>query len=233
MSGVNAGIGNLIAEGNKQRILSVFWELRAFRYWGAFILVFSFYYFIEPFIKLWLGTEYIMSRSILVVILINVFIGQTRIVVMGFLNGYGLFKDTWSSIVEAILNIGTAIILGSYMGMEGVLLGTTISLFFMIGLWKPYFLYKEGFHIPLKNYWLNTSIYFLVSISIWVLLDCLLIPYLNINYISSFTNLILTIFILVPIYAIFTWIGYCFLSQGMKDFSIRLLHIIKAKKGQL
>lgn len=64
MSGANAGIGNLIAEGNKQRILSVFWELRAFRYWGAFILVFSFYYFIEPFIKLWLGAEYIMSRSI-------------------------------------------------------------------------------------------------------------------------------------------------------------------------
>ena len=61
MSGANAGIGNLIAEGNKQRILSVFGELRAFRYWGAFILVFSFYYFIEPFIKLWLGPEYIMS----------------------------------------------------------------------------------------------------------------------------------------------------------------------------
>lgn len=233
MSGANAGIGNLIAEGNKQRILSVFWELRAFRYWGAFVLVFSFYYFIEPFIKLWLGTEYIMSRSILVIILINVFIGQTRIVVMGFLNGYGLFKDTWSSIAEAILNIGTAIILGSYMGMEGVLLGTTISLFFMICLWKPYFLYKEGFQMPIKNYWLNTSIYFLVSISIWILLDCLLIRYLNINYISSFTNLILTIFILVPIYAIFTWIGYYFLSQGMKDFSIRLLHIIKAQRGKL
>lgn len=174
-----------------------------------------------------------MNRFILTIMLINVFIGQTRIVVMSFLNGYGLFKDTWSPITEAILNIGTAIILGSYMGIEGVLLGATVSLFFMICLWKPYFLYKEGFQIPIKNYWVNTSIYFLVSISIWVLLDRLLIPYFNINHISSFTNLILIIFILVPIYTIFTWVGYYFLSQGMKDFSIRLLHIIKAKRGQL
>lgn len=233
MSGANAGIGNLIAEGNKQRILSVFWELRAFRYWGAFILVFSFYYFIEPFIKLWLGAEYIMSRSILIIILINVFIGQTRIVVMGFLNGYGLFKDTWSPITEAILNIGTAILLGNYMGMEGVLLGTTVSLFFMICLWKPYFLYKEGFQMPINSYWINTSIYFIISISVWFLLDCLLIPYFNINQISSFTDLILNILILIPIYIILTWIGYFYLSKGMKDFSIRLLHVIKIKRSQL
>lgn len=233
MSGANAGIGNLIAEGNKQRILSVFWELRAFRYWGAFILVFSFYYFIEPFIKLWLGPEYIMSRFTLIIILINVFIGQTRIVVMGFLNGYGLFKDTWSPITEAILNIGTAILLGTYMGMEGVLLGTTVSLFFMICLWKPYFLYKEGFQMPVKSYWMGTSIYFIVSISVWFLLDFLLTPYLHIDQISSFKELIVNILILIPIYIILTWIGYYYLSKGMKNFSIRLLHIIKAKRSQL
>ena len=226
MGGANAGIGNLIAEGDKQRILSVFWELRAFRYWGAFILVFTFYYFIEPFIKLWLGEEYIMNRSILIIILINVFIGQTRVVVMGFLNGYGLFKDTWSPITEAILNIGTSILLGSYMGIEGVLLGTTISLFFMICLWKPCFLYKEGFQMPVKSYWINTFIYFIISISVWFLLDFLFIPYLNIDQISSFTNLILIILILVPTYIICTWIGYYYFSKGMKDFSIRLLHVI-------
>lgn len=233
LSSSNAGVGNLIAEGNKQRIVSVFWELRAFRYWGAFILVFSFYYFIEPFIKLWLGSEYIMSRFILIIILINVFIGQTRIIVMSFLNGYGLFKDTWSPITEAILNIGTAILLGSYMGIEGVLLGTTVSLFFIICLWKPYFLYKEGFQMPVKSYWTNTSIYFIISIGTWLLLDRLLVPYLNINHIYTFTHLLLNIFILVPIYTILTWIGYYFLSKGMKDFSTRLLHIIIAKKKRL
>ena len=94
-SGASGGIGNLIAEGKKNRILSVFWEMRAFRYWSAFILVFTFYYFIEPFIQLWLGHGYVMDRIVLVVILANVFIKQTRVVVMGFLNGYGLFKDVW------------------------------------------------------------------------------------------------------------------------------------------
>lgn len=232
MSGANAGIGNLIAEGNKQRILSVFWELRAFRYWGAFILVFSFYYFIEPFIKLWLGAEYIMNRFILIIILINVFIGQTRIVVMGFLNGYGLFKDTWSPVTEAILNICTAMLLGSYMGMEGVLLGSTVSLLFIICLWKPYFLYKEGFQMPVKSYWINTSVYFIISITVWFFLDYLIVPYLYIENISSFFGLILSIFKLIPVYVLLTWAGYYYYSKGMKEFSIRLLHILKLKNGQ-
>lgn len=231
MSGANAGIGNLIAEGNKQRILSVFWELRAFRYWCAFVLVFSFYYFIEPFIKLWLGPEYVMNRYILIIILINIFIGQTRIVVMGFLNGYGLFKDTWSPIAEAVLNIGTAILLGKYLGIEGVLLGTTISLFIIICLWKPYFLYKEGFCMSVKNYWTNTSVYFIISASVWFFLDYFIVPYIYIDNISSFFGLILSILKLIPVYVLMTWAGYYYFSKGMKKFSIRLLHIFKLKKG--
>lgn len=87
--------------------------------------------------------------------------------------------------------------------------------------------------MPINSYWINTSIYFIISISVWFLLDCLLIPYFNINQISSFTDLILNILILIPIYIILTWIGYFYLSKGMKDFSIRLLHVIKIKRSQL
>lgn len=229
MSGANAGIGNLIAEGNKPRIISVFWELRAFRYWMAFNLVFSFYYFIEPFIRLWLGAEYIMERYVLIIILINIFIGQTRIVVMGFLNGYGLFKDTWSPIVEAALNIGTAIVLGNSWGIGGVLLGTTASLLLIICLWKPYFLYKEGFKSSVKSYWYKTSIYFILSMGGWLILHLTIIPMIDFNGISSFLELILVVLVLVPLYALLTWCGYYFMASGMKVFTIRMLRTVMRK----
>ena len=223
MSGANAGIGNLIAEGNKKRILSVFWELRAFRYWGAFVLIFTFYYFIEPFISLWLGRDYILDRAILIVILINIFIGQTRIVVMGFLNGYGLFKDTWSPIVEAALNIGSAILFGSYFGMLGVLLGTTISLTLIICLWKPYFLFHEAFNLPVSEYWFKTSIYFILSLGIWLGMHFLLIPVINPDGVISFIDFFVAVICLVPVYALLTWLAYYFFAVGMKDFTDRIL----------
>lgn len=229
MGGVNAGIGNLIAEGNKKRILSVFWELRAFRYWAAFLVVFTFYYFIEPFIRLWLGAEYIFDRYLLIIILLNVFIKQTRTVVMGFLNGYGLFKDVWSPVVEAILNISSAIILGQYFGMAGVLLGTTISLSLIICLWKPYFLYKEGFHMPVFSYWFNTGKFFLLSAGVWAIFHMLIQQYVDFDHIDSFFELILYGIAIVPLYALITWIAYYYFSSGMKDFTLRLSNLITIK----
>ena len=225
MSGVSAGIGNLIAEGNTQNIQKVFWELRAFRYWGAFVIVFAFYYLVEPFISLWLGENYIMDKSILIVILINIFIGQTRIVVMNFLNGYGLFQDVWSSIIEAIINISCSIILGSIYGITGVLLGTTISLFLIICIWKPFFLYKNGFKLSVNEFWMRTSIFFILSGSIWYLFH-LILPIIPINPYDNFLNWTIYALIIVTPYCIITWLLYAIFTQGMKDTSIRFWNII-------
>ena len=51
LGGIQASIGNLVAEGNKQNILKVFWELTTIRHFVAGFLCFSIYHFIEPFIS--------------------------------------------------------------------------------------------------------------------------------------------------------------------------------------
>ena len=183
----------------------------------------------EPFIYLWLGGEYIMERYVLIIILINIFIGQTRIVVMGFLNGYGLFKDIWSPIAEAALNIGTAIVLGSLYGIGGVLLGATVSLLLIICIWKPYFLYKEGFKLSVMSYWYKTSIYFILSMGGWIILHLTIIPLIDLYGISSFREFILDVIILVPLYALLTWCGYYLMASGMKNFTNRMLRTILRK----
>ena len=37
---MSAGIGNLVAEGNKAKIKSFYWEMVAVRYWFAFYTLF-------------------------------------------------------------------------------------------------------------------------------------------------------------------------------------------------
>lgn len=155
LGSTGAGVGNLIAEGDRNKIMKVFWELLAIRFWFASIFIFALYFLLEPFIILWLGKQYILDKSILIILLCNVFIMQTRGVTDQFLYGYGLFRDVWAPIAEAVIYLVVALIAGSCLGLKGVLLGGIISMLIIVCGWKPVFLFKSGFHFPLYIYWFN------------------------------------------------------------------------------
>ena len=55
LGSTQAGVGNLITEGSKDKIMNVFWELNMIRYFIAGTCVFSVYYMIDPFVCLWIG----------------------------------------------------------------------------------------------------------------------------------------------------------------------------------
>ena len=153
LGSTSAGIGNLIAEGDKSKIERVFWELTSLRFWIAGVLTFSLYYLIDPFIVNWLGEEYVLGQSVLIIILCNFFISQFRGTNDQFIHGYGLFHDIWAPITTLIITVVVALIGGSFWGLPGVLLGDVASSLTIICLWKPYLLYKEGFRKPVWNYW--------------------------------------------------------------------------------
>ncbi len=150
---VSAGVGNLIAEGNKQKTLVVFWELMASRFLIIGILLYVLLNFTHPFITLWLGKEYLLSDTVLYLLLVNFFLSLSRSATDPFLFGCGMFYDTWAPITEAIIYIIVATIGGYIWGLPGVLLGNTVSLVAIIGIWKPMFLFIKGFKIPGYVYW--------------------------------------------------------------------------------
>ena len=153
LDSTSAGVGNLIAEGNKTKILKVFWELLSFRYFIAGVIAFSLFMLTNPFIELWLGSKYLLSNPVLLLIVLNVFFQYTRDGVMQFLYGYGLFRDVWASIAEIIINLTTACIAGYFWGLLGVLLGGIISPLLIVYIWKPYFLFRDGFKESIWLYW--------------------------------------------------------------------------------
>ena len=153
LGSTNASVGNLIAEGNKIKILNIFWELLSFRYFIGGTIAFSLFMLMNPFIELWLGNEYILSNSVLILIILNTFFQYTRDSIMEFLYGYGLFRDVWASIAEIIINMSIACIAGYFYGLPGVLLGGIISPLLIVYIWKPYFLFHEGFKKSVWLYW--------------------------------------------------------------------------------
>lgn len=155
LGSTTAGVGNLIAEGNKTKTLKVFWELLSFRYFIGGTISFCLFMLMNPFVELWLGQQYLLSKTVLILIVANVFISYTRDGVMDFLYGYGLFRDVWASIAEIVINLGTACTFGYFYGLPGVLLGGIISPFLIVFIWKPYFLFREGFKESVLTYWIG------------------------------------------------------------------------------
>ena len=58
LTGMNASIGNLVAEGNKWNIRKVFWEYLTFRYWTTGIFIIALAFLVNPLIGWWLGPQY-------------------------------------------------------------------------------------------------------------------------------------------------------------------------------
>lgn len=168
VNSIGAGVGNLVAEGDKKKIKAVFWRITILRMWIGSIICFGMYMLGDSFITLWVGKEYILPHSAFIVLIAITFINLTRTNEM-FLNAYGLYQDIWSPLVEAILNLGLSILLGHYFGLTGILSGVLISLISVIYIWKPYFLYHNGFQESIMEYVLRYSKYLSgIAISCWI-----------------------------------------------------------------
>lgn len=227
-NGVSAGIGNLIAEGDNQKVEKIFWELFSFRFLITGIVMFGIYQLMTPFIILWLGEDYVLSKTILILLTINFFISMSRGATDSFLYGYGLFYDTWAPITEALLYLIFALICGAYWGLIGIIMGNTISLFVIIGLWKPYFLFSKGFKKSVYFYWKGWFKYVLIFI-IAYFISLFIINYFQIHIVSyEWIELIkytITVVLLFFVIYVFMMVS---LSKDLRDMFRRLL--VKSKK---
>lgn len=185
LDSVTASVGNLVAENNKPKMMGVFWELMALRYFIAGFICFSLYHLITPFITLWLGSEYILSHTVLMLMLINLFISITRGTIDNFNFAYGHYADIWAAWTECIINITVTIICGYYWGITGILLGKTASIVPIIVFWKPLYLFRDGFGESYATYWLYTLRYY-IAFTIATLVTQVAIEWLPINPGASF-----------------------------------------------
>lgn len=222
LDSVNAGIGNLVAEGNKDNMMKVFWELMTIRHFIAGLLCFSIYHLLEPFIILWLGNEYVLDHIILVLLVIYIYIDNSRGVVDIYNHSHGLYADTWSALVELFLNIIITICLGHFYGIVGILLGKIISVFFIIIFWKPYYLFSAGLKLPVTIYW-NGAIRYYVIFGISFIFASWIIKWFPIVPQESFINWILFAICIVSVYILCNFTLLYLFAKGTKDCIKRII----------
>lgn len=218
--GLNAGVGNLIAEGNENNIMKIYWEMTAARYLILGVVVFPLILFLQSFVGLWFGEQYLLSDLIVYLIILNIFLILHNGTVLIFIGAHGMFSDIWAVWTEVFLNITITLLLAPHFGIVGILLGKIISIAFSGIIWKPYFLFTSGFHKSVKIFWKGMIPYYIafflfaaiaVLIRIWII-----IPYAN----SLVHLIIIGIVVFAPLF-IFYFLSLFIFTKGMKYFVAR------------
>lgn len=218
--GLSAGVGNLLAEGNKQNILKIFWELTAVRFLILCIIILSLLLFLQPFIGCWLGRGYLLNDIIVYLVVLNLFIRYQTAAVYIYLGSAGQFADVWASWTELIVNIAITLLLAPVYGIAGILLGKIISFGIISSFWKPYYLFSQTFHMSVWNYWRGMAPYYLLF-TLFVGLTLWLKHHVIDSHADNFLSLALYgAAVALPLFSVFFLLLFIF-TPGMKYFVAR------------
>jgi O-antigen/teichoic acid export membrane protein len=216
----NASVGNLVSEGNKDKILSIFDELFTLRFFLAILACYCVYKLTPTFITHWVGKKYLLDNSTLILLVLIMFINITRLTVDSFLNAYGLFKDVGAPIIELTINIGLSVLLGYFYGIDGVLIGVITSLCLIVLCWKPYFLFKCGFHTKIIYYVILYTKLLLIAFFALFITECL-IQFIKIDPYYSISQFLIYSLMIVFVSCIFLLSGFLIFTNGMHQFYLR------------
>jgi O-antigen/teichoic acid export membrane protein len=188
--GFSAGVGNLLAEGNERNTMKVYWEMTATRFLILGIILFPLIMYIQPFIGCWLGDKYMLSNTIVYLLIMHLFLYYQNGTVQIFVGAAGLFGDVWAAWTELALYLALTLALAPHYGIAGILLGKVISVFFFSALWKPYYLFKNCFRRSVWEFWKGMTPYYLIFFIFT--LACIFIKSLIVSPMAhSFPSLIL------------------------------------------
>ncbi len=202
-TGITSGVGNLIAEGNMEKCLSVFEELFSVKFLIIVTLLVSFAVAVNPFIAIWLGDGFFLNQSTILIIVMTLYIIMSETTTGSFKQAFGQYQDIWAPVAEAVLNIGLSILLGFYYGINGVLMGPMISLIIIISGWKPYFVFHYCMRISyfryIKMYFKHIfafAITMIVVFSLWRIIN-LSSPSNYLTWVATYTLFALLFFIVM------------------------------------
>lgn len=152
-SAITASIGNLNATEETSKKKEIFNIIFFFNAWIYGFCAIALINLLNPFIAVWIGEEYLLSKGIVLIIVLNFFLVGMRQTTISYNTTLGLFwNDRYKPWVEAIINLIVSIILLKRLGFIGVLVGTFISTVTTSFWVDPYILYKYGFKEKLRDY---------------------------------------------------------------------------------
>lgn len=146
-------VGNLVATEHRDKVYQVFKITMLVNFWLYSFFSIAMLLLIEPFIKLWIGSDYVMTPAVLALLVVMFYERGMRNSITTIKTTSGIFhEDRYAPLSQAGINLGASLLLVQFMGLEGIFLGTLLSAL-AVPLWlTPYLVYKKVFHLPVRYY---------------------------------------------------------------------------------
>ena len=163
LNAVSASVGDYNATKSSEERHELFNSMQLISTWVFGMSAICFACLFQPTISIWLGSEFLLSFDIVLVISLNFYISGILRVPSTFADVNGLYQKTkFKPVLMALVNLLASIVLLKFYGLVGVFLGTLIS-YILVGLWvDPLYLFKEVFMISPRRYFLASTGNFLL-----------------------------------------------------------------------
>lgn len=149
-----AAIGQLLAEGGKDRANKLFAGMNFLCFWLYGMISIGFLCMASPVIHLFFGQQFVLSPSVVGLLALNFYITGMRIPPHIVKSAGGVFvQDKYIPIIQAVTNLVISIIAVQYWGMLGVFVGTFVSSV-LPSIARPYVACKYGLECSSRPYFI-------------------------------------------------------------------------------
>ena len=178
---ITASVGNLTVTASKEHSEFVFKCLCVANTWFYGFCGVALFSLINPFIgTVWLrNSDFVLPYTTVFLVFLNVIMEGIQHSITSYLSACGLYwKCKVRSVAAIVLNLVISIVLGKLIGLNGILLGTSMSYLVTMGWYDPWLLYREVFKKPVMGYFARYALRLALVIGVGLGLNelCCLLP---------------------------------------------------------
>lgn len=157
--------GNLLVKATKGEVHNVYKKIFFLNHIIYSFFSVSLFCLVVPFIRLWMGENFLFPMATIILITVNFYTFGMRKSITMVKNSAGLYRpDRHFALIEAVLNIGLALLFVNKLGLNGVIIANILSSL-LIPFWtQPYVVYKIVFNRSVGSYYKKSVVYAVITL---------------------------------------------------------------------
>ncbi|WP_394895921.1 lipopolysaccharide biosynthesis protein [Clostridium paraputrificum] len=197
LSSITSSLGNYYVNSDGERTSLVYNSINMISAWLFGLAAVGLYVCLEDFMIFWAGEEYLLSKNITLILIVNFYLLGITEVYNIFRNSFGLFQQAkFIPIFSSAINLVCSLVFVNLWGTIGVFFGTTCA-YILINFWlDPYIVHKYSIKCSPKKYIIRSIGYIMIIVIIGYLTKklCNLVCFNNLFF-TIIVKVIITIII--------------------------------------
>lgn len=223
---MTSSIGNFASLNKTSKQVDLFYLHQFMNYTLTFFSSAFLLALLTPFITIWVGSNYLLSSGITVMMVINFVINRQRNSGNVFIDALGLaYEQRLKPLIEAGANLALSVLFlwKFHLGIFGILLATNITSLLIAMPFETFVVFSKGFKLSVKNFYVNyTRIVLEIGINLLIIYGVMYFFYENLHW--SKLLMLISIFFVTAIVSVFNFYILNFKKSIFKTAKILIIN---------